>query len=229
MHFRTAAAAALLTVGAVAAATGIAHAEPTPTSEVHYAATQSGKSAVVTVDAGSLLIDQDRLQVKGQQGQLLASMPLSFHLDDKILPIEATVEGRTATLTPVTDPARAVTATAIASLEDVAARTREERDREAFTKMDGQIRFSVMVGAIIGGVLAGGVGCVVGGVVAAPTAVLTAIFGPLAGCVAGALAMAPVGALGGTLFVAAPVALASALQYFATINSPMPRATPETR
>ncbi|MFD6453918.1 hypothetical protein ACFWF3_24355, partial [Nocardia sp. NPDC060220] len=79
MHFRTAAAAALLTVGAVAAATGIAHAEPTPTSEVHYAATQSGKSAVVTVDAGSLLIDQDRLQVKDQQGQLLASMPLSFH------------------------------------------------------------------------------------------------------------------------------------------------------
>ncbi|MEU2257677.1 hypothetical protein ABZ540_31375 [Nocardia xishanensis] len=230
MHVRTITAAALLTVGAIAGSGGIVHAEPAPApAGVSYTATQVGKSAVVTVDAGSLVVADNQLQVRAADGTILAGMPLAFHLDDKLLPIEATVDGRTATLTPITDPSRATAAAPIARVEEVAARTREERDVAAFTKMDGQIRFAVMVGAIIGGVVAGGLGCLVGGVVAAPSAVLTAIFGPLAGCVAGALVMAPVGALGGTLFIAAPVAVAAAVQYFTTINAPMPPAAPEDR
>lgn len=233
MQIRTGAVAALLTVGVVAASSGIAHAElaqvPSPASGVNYTATQVGKSAVITTDAGAMSVTGDQFQVTAADGQLLASVPLSFHLDDKIFTIEATVEGRTATLTPITDPARATPATPIATVEEIAARTREERDREAFTKMDGQIRFAVMIGAIIGGAVASGVGCVVGGLVAAPSAVLTAIFGPLAGCVAGALVMAPVGAMGGTLFIAAPAALAAAVQYFTTVNAPMPASPPATR
>lgn len=76
--------------------------------------------------------------------------------------------------------------------------------------------------------IGGAAGCIVGGAVAAPTAVLTAVFGPLAGCVAGALVLAPVGALGGAIFVGAPVAIGAAIQYFSTINAPFtPPAEPK--
>ncbi|MRH87887.1 hypothetical protein GFY24_10570 [Nocardia sp. SYP-A9097] len=231
MKIRTVVATAVLGAGVITASTGIVHADPAlaTTSAVNYTAAQHGDSAVITTDAGSIAVDRDTLVVKAADGQLLASLPLSFHLDDKIFPIAAVVDGRTATLTPILDPARATPAAPIATMREVTARTRDERDKEAFTKMDGQVRFSVMMGAIVGGVLAAGVGCVIGGVVAAPSAVLTAIFGPLAGCVAGALVTAPIGAIGGTLFIAAPVALASAVQYFTAITAPMPAASPETR
>lgn len=229
MRIRTFTAAALLAVGALAASSGVTHADLATTPQsgpgVNYSATQVGKSAVVTTDAGSMTVTGDQFEITSTDGQVLASLPLSFHLDDKVFPIEAKVEGRTATLTPITDPARATAAAPIAGAEEIASRTREERDKEAFVKLDGQIRFSVMMGAIIGGALASVVGCVVGGVVASPTAVLTAVFGPLAGCVAGALVMAPVGAMAGTLFIAAPAALAAAVQYFSTINAPMPATT----
>lgn len=228
MRIRTFTAAALMTAGALAASSGIAHAAPATTADasqgVNYSATQVGKSAVITTDAGSMTVAGDQFQITSADGRILASLPLSFHLDDKVFPIEATVTGRTATLTPITDPVRATAATPIAGAQEIAARTRDERDREAFTKMDGQVRFAVMMGAIIGGALASVVGCVVGGVVAAPTAVLTAIFGPLAGCVTGALVMVPVGAMAGTLFISAPAALAAAVQYFSSINAPMPAA-----
>ena len=70
-------------------------------------------------------------------------------------------------------------------------------------------------GAIGGAVVGCGLGLAVGLVATAPLATLFGA-GALGGCIAGAAA---VGFLG-TLFVTIPVAIASAIQYFVTINEP---------
>ncbi|WP_328714268.1 hypothetical protein [Nocardia salmonicida] len=229
MRIKTGTAAAMLTIGAMLASSGMGHTAPEPAAAagVNYTAEKIDNSAVIRVDAGSLVVDKDQFQVVSGTGDVLASLPLTYNLDGKSFPIEAAIDGNTAKLTPVTDPARATAAPIAAPAADIAeAQTRAERDKEAFTKMDAQVRFAVTMGAIVGAVVAGTVGCVVGGIVAVPTAVLTAVFGPLAGCVAGALVMAPVGAIGGTLFVAAPVAVASVIQYLSTVNAAMPVVEP---
>ncbi|MEV6279106.1 hypothetical protein [Nocardia sp. NPDC051832] len=212
------AAGALLTVATVSVMAGTATA--TPESDVAYTVEQVGRSVVVTTTGGAAELVDGQFQITAQSGRVLARLPLSYQLGDRRFPIEAQVSGDQVALTPITDPARATTTTPRTTVEAVAAQDRTERERAAFLKMEGQIRFAAMIGTIIGAVVSSAVGCVIGGVVAVPTAVLTAVFGPLAGCVAGALVLAPVGALGGTLLLTAPVALGAAFQYFVTISAP---------
>ncbi len=212
--FAVTAALAATTVGLAA---GTAHAEPLSVDiapRVNFTANVEGNSAVITTDAGTLAVEGGQFRIKAASGQTLAGLPLEYRVDDKVFPIDAKIDGNKATITPSQDPARAV-------LKPVAGeKTAEEREQKAWNRMKDNIGLGVTAGAIIGGVVGGGLGCIVGGGVALPTAVLTAIFGPLAGCVAGALVMAPVGALAGTIFVAAPVAIASVIQYFTVVNQP---------
>ena len=202
------AASALAIAGIVGtAATSTAAPIPAPGETIGYTARAVDGTAVITTDAGSLAIVDGQLQVLSHSGKVVAGVPLSYHLDDKVFPIGASISGNTAILTPV-----------LPRHEAGAYKSQEDRDKAAFDNLRNQVGFGVTIGAIVGTVVGAAVGCLVGGVVAAPTAVFTAIFGPLAGCVAAGMVMAPVGALGGTLLVAAPVAVVSAIQYFTTVN-----------
>ena len=225
MHVKKFAATAVLITATFVAGAGTSAAAPrvvSAPSPVRYTAKLAGNSVVIAVDAGSLALTDGQLRILAPSGTVMARLPLSFHVDDKLFPIDATIHGNTAALTPVLDPHRAIAAApAVSRADAMSYKTREERDKAAFSQMRDQIGFSVTVGAIVGAVVASLAGCVIGGVVALPSAVLTAVFGPLAGCVAAAVIMAPVGAIIGTLFIAAPVAAVSAMQYFTTINAPL--------
>ncbi len=205
---KLAAVSALVIAGMVStAATSTAVPTQTPDETIGYTARAVDGAAVITTDAGSLDIADGQFRVLSNTGKVVADVPLSYHLDDKVFPIAASISGNTATLTPV-----------LPRHEVAAFKSQEDRDKAAFDNMRNQIGFGVTIGAIVGTVVGAAVGCVVGGVVAAPTAIFTAVFGPLAGCVVAGAAMAPVGALGGTLLIAGPVAAVSAIQYFTVVN-----------
>ena len=222
MKIKNIATVSMLTIAGLAVASGTSGAAPAP--GIHYSAHLSGNAVVIDTDGGSLTVADGQFRVLSNTGKVLAGVPLNYHLDDRQFPIEASIDGNTATLRPITDPGRSIKAVPVLTRDavtPVAAKTQEERDKAAWDTMTKQVGFSVTIGAIIGAAVAAVAGCVVGGAISAPTAVVTAIFGPLAGCAAGAVAMAPFGALGGTLLIAAPVAVASAVQYFTTVNAPL--------
>ncbi|MFH5209321.1 hypothetical protein [Antrihabitans spumae] len=242
MNIRKLAAAAVLLTAATGISAGTAYAAPAPAPgqeaplsidiapSVNYTAYQNGASAVITIDnAGKLIVANGNFEIRSNSGQTLAGVPLEYSIDDIAFPIDASIDGNTATLTPSTDPARAYYKPVALPFENQAPwKTPYEREVAAWTRLTQTITLGTGIGAISGAVIGGAAGCIVGGAVAAPTAVLTAVFGPLAGCVAGALVLAPVGALGGAIFVGAPVAIAAAIQYFSTINAPFtPPAEPK--
>lgn len=205
---KLAAVSALTIAGMVGtAATSTAGPITTPDETIGYTARAVDGAAVISTDAGSLEVVDGQFRVLSNTGKVVAGVPLSYSLDDNVFPIAASISGNTATLTP-----------ALPRHQVASFKSQEDRDKAAFDNLRNQVGFGVTIGAIVGTVVGAAVGCVVGGVVAAPTAIFTAIFGPLAGCVAAGAVMAPVGALGGTLLVAGPVAVVSAVQYFTTVN-----------
>lgn len=63
---------------------------------------------------------------------------------------------------------------------------------------------------------------------AAATATIIGLFGPIlpaaaVGCLGGVIAVGALGTIAGQLLVTAPVIVAAAIQYFTTINSPLPK------
>ncbi|MFE3254327.1 hypothetical protein ACFXPS_05920 [Nocardia sp. NPDC059091] len=225
-------AAAMLAATLIAAATPAA-ADPTASPDtpsvglapaVHYTAYQSGPSALISTDSGSLTIEGGRFQIRAATGEVLGSIPLEFNLDDIALPIDAHIDGNTATLTPSLDPARAHYKPAALPFEDQAPfKTPYDREVAAWGRLASTVTTAAAGGAMVGAIGAGLIGCLLGGATAGlatgPVAMLFGA-GPLAGCLIGAAALAPVGVLGGAIFVGAPIAAAAVIQYFATVNAP---------
>ena len=61
---------------------------------------------MITTDAGSLTVANGQSQIKAAEGTIVAGAPLELRIDHISMPIDAQVQGNTATLTP--HPARAV-------------------------------------------------------------------------------------------------------------------------
>ncbi|MFE2995372.1 hypothetical protein ACFXG4_10225 [Nocardia sp. NPDC059246] len=231
MRITTLVTAAALATATLTAATATASAEPqapsataaaTPETGVNYDVTATDTAATISTDAGSLVTENGRFEIKAANGQVLAGIPLSFSIDGVDYPIEAAIDGHTATLTPVAMPYQ----------DEAPWRTRYEREQAAFQRASLQITTSAAGGAAVGTAIGGVIGCVggavVGGVV---TGILAALFGagPLAGCLAGIAIGAGIGAFAGALLVTAPVAVASLIQYFTTVNEPFTPATPAAK
>ncbi|WP_067905119.1 hypothetical protein [Nocardia vaccinii] len=145
--------------------------------------------------------------------QVLAGIPLSFRFDNAEYPIRAAVDGHTATLSPAALPYQ----------EEAPWRTRYEREQAAFQRASIQISTAAAAGAAMGTAIGGVAGCIGGAIVGTVvTGILAALFGagPLAGCLAGIAIGVGIGVFGGALLVTAPVAVASVIQYFTTINEP---------
>ncbi|MGW4774431.1 hypothetical protein ACWEO2_41155 [Nocardia sp. NPDC004278] len=228
MKIAVAAGIALSTAGAATTA----YADPTPPPPVsvdvapgvNYTAYKDGNAAVITVDTGTLIVDNGQFQIRAKSGQLLAGVPLEFTVDDIAFPIDAKIDGNTARLTPSLDTTRAHYKPVALPFEDQAPwKTPYDRETAAWNRLSSTVIMAGGIGAIVGAVGSGTLGCLLGGAAGAtltsPLATLLGA-GPLAGCLIGAAAFAPIGVLAGAILVGAPVVVAAFVQYFSTVNAP---------
>ncbi|PKV79677.1 hypothetical protein [Nocardia fluminea] len=223
------AAASLLTALTVTAGAAQAHPVTEQQAPIGFAAeTDTTGRALISIDAGSLVVEDNTLKIKAADGTTVAGTSLSFRIDEFEFPIAAVVTDRHATLTPQIDPAKAVYKPVALPFENSAPwKSEYEREQAAWSRMTGTIGLGASVGALVGGISGGAVGCVLGGIVGATvaSATIVGLFGPFlpaaaVGCIGGILAMGSLGALAGQIFIAAPVAIGAAIQYFTTINAP---------
>ncbi len=223
--------AALLTVATgVAAGTAGAAPEAAEPASINFTARATDTQSIITTDAGSIVVENDTLKIKAADGTVVAGTELKFRVDEFEFPIAAQIAGNSATLTPQLDVAQAVYKPVALPYEDKAP-WKNEYDREvaAWTRLTSTIAAGATIGTLVGGIAGGGIGCVVGALTAGTVAAATiaGLFGPFipaaaVGCLIGASTVGFLGTLLGQIFVTAPVAIAAAIQYFTTVNTPFP-------
>lgn len=209
-------------------------ATPEAADRVNYTAAHTDRSLVITTDAGSMSVDGNAFTITDSHGTILAGTELSFRVDDYIFPVTAEITERTATLTPRFDVEHAVYEPVALPFQDQAQwRSEYEREQAAWNRMTSTMRMGSTIAAIVAGTGGAAIGCVLGGIAGATIASATIIglFGAflpaaLIGCLGGILALGALGTVAGQIFVAAPIAVMAAVQYFTTINEPMPSRPP---
>ncbi|AVH21348.1 hypothetical protein IU438_14065 [Nocardia cyriacigeorgica] len=228
MLMRKFAATSALVIAALGVTAGTVNAAPAPETAVNFTAESTESSTIITTDAGSLVVEDNTFKVKASNGTVLAGTPLSFRVDDFEFPIAADISGRTATLTPQLDMAKAVYKPVALPFEDQANwKSPYDREKDAFNRMKDTISTGATIATLVGGIGGAAVGCVLGGIAGATVASATIIglFGPFipaaaVGCIGGILAVGALGTLAGQILITAPVAIGAAIQYFTTINQP---------
>ncbi|MEU2030424.1 hypothetical protein [Nocardia amamiensis] len=197
---------------------------------VGFTAYATETSSVITTDAGSLVVEDQMLKIKAADGSVVAGAPLTFRIDDFEFPITTEISDRTATLTPQFDMAHATYKPVALPFEDKAPwKTEYDREQAAWSRMTSTIAMGASIGTLVGGIGGASVGCILGGIAGATVAAATIVgmFGPFipaaaVGCLGGIVAVGALGTVAGQILVTAPVAIGAAIQYFSTVNSPMP-------
>ncbi|QVI18762.1 hypothetical protein KHQ06_19720 [Nocardia tengchongensis] len=235
---------AVLAATALALTAATANATPQPgpaeNTDIHYEVTRHGDDALLTINGGGLKRVGDQLVLTDHTDRPVAAIPLTYRLDNTAYPIDARIDGSTATLAldkaagnPVPS-AQAVTGDQIITADRAATQIAESftpRDTQALGVFAQRAAIGAAVSAVLGAVLGAGVGCLVG---AAAGAVLTSpvmallvpfVGATIAGCVLGAATLGAVGTMTGLVVAGGPITLFSAIQYFSTILAPCP---PET-
>ncbi|WP_280406483.1 hypothetical protein, partial [Nocardia brasiliensis] len=147
----------------IAALTGSAattHAQAEP-AEMHYTASTVGDSVVLSTDVGALRAVDGRLEVRDPADPQVIGMPHSYQNDNKVWPITVRIDGRTATLTPGTDPATARPAPA--ELRDIAIDPQSTDFNTAVMNFATVAGLGVALGTLIGTTIGAALGCVAGG------------------------------------------------------------------
>ncbi|MCP2276905.1 hypothetical protein [Nocardia amikacinitolerans] len=230
MLMRKFAATSALLIAALGVTAGAVNASPAPAADapINFTAKSTDTQSIISLDSGSLVVEDNALKVKAADGSVVAGTPLTFRVDEFEFPIAAEISDRTATLTPQLDLDKAVYKPVALPYEDKAP-WKSEYDRElaAFNRMKDTIGMGATIGTLVGGLSGAAVGCVLGGIAGATVASATIIglFGPFIpaaaiGCIGGILAVGALGTLAGQILVTAPVAIGAAIQYFTTINQP---------
>ena len=194
---------------------------------IHYTASIVDKSVVLTTDAGSLTTQGNQFQVLDAAGNLVAGFPLTYSMDGKEWPVAAQIDGRSATLTPNTDPAIATPLEdAALSLQPIALDVQSPEFTAAIVNFGTEVALGIGMGSLIGTAIGAGIGCIAGGAligtaVGVPTIGTLAVPGFLGGCLVTGAAAGAIGAVAGTIIVGGPVAVASALQFYDAFNAPV--------
>ncbi|WP_280409141.1 hypothetical protein [Nocardia brasiliensis] len=229
MLMRNLAATATMLIAALGVAAGTAAADPAAAdAPINFTAETTDTHAIVSLDAGSIVVEDGALKIKAANGNVVAGTPLKFRLDEFEFPIAADIAGRTATLTPQLDMSKAVYKPVALPFEDKAPwKSEYDREQAAWSRMTGTISLGASIATLVGGLGGAAVGCVLGGIVggAVVGGTIVGLFGPFlggiaAGCLGGAAAMGALGTVAGQIFITAPVAIGAAIQYFTTINQP---------
>lgn len=249
MKIRKLAAVSALTIGALAVAGGTAYADPAapvepspvvapagdPSAFVNFVAAQildpSANSASVNTPLGSLTVTDGQIQATAPTGEVLGSASLAPATDLARALGQGDVLDRAADAL-ATDPAAATRPVPVTPVLDYGWKTEGEREQWAFKRAQDSIATAAAVAAATG--LAGGavVGCGAGalfGTVATLPAFGLLGGGPLIGCLLGAPLGAALGGMVTAAVVTVPVAIASGVGYFNTINSPFvpPKSSPQ--
>ncbi|WP_280254324.1 hypothetical protein [Nocardia abscessus] len=203
----------------------------TATAEaVGFTAHATETASIISIDSGSLVVEDQVLKVKAADGTVVAGAPLTFRVDEFEFPIVAEVSERTATLIPQFDMAHAAYQPVALPFEDKAPwKTEYDREQAAWSRMTSTISMGATIGTLVGGIGGASVGCILGGIAGATVAAATIVgmFGPFipaaaVGCLGGIVAVGALGTVAGQILVTAPVAIGAAIMYFSTINAPMP-------
>ncbi|UGT59471.1 hypothetical protein [Nocardia asteroides] len=224
--------AALVTTvtGVVTGTAGAAPQAPAESGGVNFTAQATDSQSIISIDQGSLVVEDNEFRVKAPNGTVVAGTALNFRIDEFEFPIAANIAGNSATLTPLLDLAHAQYKPVALPYEDKAP-WKNEYDREvaAWTRLTSTIAAGATIGTLVGGLVGGAAGCVLGGIAGATvaSATIVGLFGPFVpaaviGCFGGVIAIGALGTLAGQLLVTAPVAIAAAIQYFQTVNAPAP-------
>ncbi|QSE95424.1 hypothetical protein JWS13_15580 [Rhodococcus pseudokoreensis] len=225
--------AAVATAGTASAAPAPVDPHNAPTLEtdilpgIHYTASIVDKSVVLTTDAGSLTTQGNQFQVLDAAGNLVAGFPLTYSRDGKEWPVAAQIDGRSATLTPSTDPATATPLEdAALPLQPTALDVQSPEFTAAIVNFGTEVALGIGMGSLIGTAIGAGIGCIAGGAlvgtaVGVPTIGTLAVPGFLGGCLVTGAAAGAIGAVAGTIIVGGPVAVASALQFYDAVNAPV--------
>ncbi|MGY5276517.1 hypothetical protein [Nocardia gipuzkoensis] len=202
-----------------------ATATETATAEaVGFTAHATETASIISIDSGSLVVEDQVLKVKAADGTVVAGAPLTFRVDEFEFPIVAEISERTATLTPQFDMAHAAYQPVALPFEDKAPwKTEYDREQAAWSRMTSTISMGATIGTLVGGIGGASVGCIAGATVAAAT--IVGMFGPFipaaaVGCLGGIVAVGALGTVAGQILVTAPVAIGAAIMYFSTINAP---------
>ncbi|MFC9893012.1 hypothetical protein ACFVMC_04900 [Nocardia sp. NPDC127579] len=229
MKIRKLAVVAALVTAATGIAAGSAGAAPVADeTPINFTARATDTQSIISIDSGSLVVEDNALKIKAANGLTVAGTPLSFRIDDFEFPIAAQISDRTATLTPQIARDKAVYKPVALPHEDKAPwKSEYDREQAAWSRFTSTISLGATIGTLVGGIGGGALGCVLGGIAGATVASATIIglFGPFIpaaaiGCIGGILAVGAIGTLLGQIFVTAPFAIGAAIQYFTTINQP---------
>ncbi|MFC9877153.1 hypothetical protein ACFVJR_31520 [Nocardia salmonicida] len=234
MNISKVAATSALVIAALGVATGTSHAAPAPAPVpafldgvnqgvnqvlpgINWKTGIEGDAVVVETDAGSLTTANNQFQVRDNQGNIVAALPLAYTIDDLEYPIDAVVDGTRATLTPRTDAASARPSTL---LKDV---VRQDAFDDAVGAAATQFGIITAVGTLVGTLTGGVAGCAIGGaggmLLGIPVLALGGATG-VAGCLAGAAVGIPLGAAAGLVLTGVPAAIAIGIGFANRINAP---------
>ncbi|WP_433660956.1 hypothetical protein ACQPW1_01335 [Nocardia sp. CA-128927] len=224
------AASSALLIAALGITAGTVNAAPAAEAEapINFTSQATDSKSIISIDSGSIVVEDDALKIKAANGTTVAGTPLKFRLDDFEFPIAANISDRTATLTPQIQMDKATYKPVALPFEDKAPWKNEyDREQAAWSRMTSTISMGATIGTLVGGLGGAAVGCVLGGALGGTIVggTIVGLFGPfvggiIAGCLAGAAAMGALGVIAGQIFVTAPVAIGAAIQYFTTINQP---------
>lgn len=209
---------------------GTVSAQADPPEVLGYRAQATATATHIAIDSGTITVRDGVLAIESDDGVTVAGTELSFRVDDFTFPVDARVDGRSATLTPLFDLEHATYSPVALPFDGQAPWKNEyEREQAAWTRMTTTIALGGSLGTLVGGLGGAAVGCVLGGIAGATVAAasIAGLFGPFipaaaVGCLGGILAVGALGTLAGQILVTAPVAVMAAVQYFTTITSPVP-------
>jgi hypothetical protein len=176
----------------------------------------NGKSVQFEIGRGSVAVEQGILTFRNTAGATVGTQELKYYRDGRAYPIAATITGRTATLTPVTDVAKStkVAPSQLPGAHSVrwkidGPQTRQERDDQALQQFITDLGAAMTVSSIVGMVIGAVLGCAIGFVLGAGV-----------GCIPVALVGLSVGSILGSMVGGGGGLLAVGQKYMDTINKP---------
>ncbi|MBL1079046.1 hypothetical protein JK358_32050 [Nocardia sp. 2] len=244
MKFRKAAATSALVIAALGVTAGTVHADPAPAPapvlpslidginqgigrvqqgaaqllpSIHWNVKVENDSVVVDTDAGALTADGGQFQVRDNLGNVVVGFPLSYTLDDLEYPIQASIQGLRAVLTPSKNIADARPSGLLHNV------TKQDAFDDAVSAAATQFGIITAIGTLVGTIVGGAAGCTLGfiggAVIGLPILDLGGATG-IAGCLAGAAIGIPLGAAAGLVLTGVPAAIIVGIGFFNRINAP---------
>ncbi|TSD94474.1 ammonium transporter [Skermania sp. ID1734] len=203
MNIRAITATTLIAISALAVTAATANADPAA-PDVKYAAHQSGKNVVVTLDGGTFALEHNSFAIRDTSGNDLVVLPLSYNLADRSYPIDSAIssDARSITLTPSTDLARSVV-----SLDRHPVASNMENQR-AMTDFSQKLGIAMAVGGLVGLTIGAVLGCIFGVPLGA------------VGCLPGIPIGAAIGGVFGTILAGGPTLIAAGIDLISTLNAP---------